>query len=111
MLVAERKKPKINLSLLPELREAFDKSAEKFGEKRKWIVSSAAVFLWLKLSEAERDALADRVHSADLNAEKREKLLSEVGIGDDDEFDKEQGVLSQPKASRASGHAKQGKSR
>jgi hypothetical protein len=78
MVVADRKKPKINLSLLPELREAFDKSAEKFGEKRKWLASSAAIFLWLKLTDEERDALADRIYEADFKDEKRAALLSEI---------------------------------
>jgi hypothetical protein len=78
VIVDNRKKPKINLSLLPELEKAWGESTEFLGEKRKWMASSAAVYLWLKLSLQEREALAWRMYDADGKDAERQKLVDEI---------------------------------
>ncbi len=77
VVVKDRKKPKINLSLLPELHEQWESSTAFLGEKRKWMASSAAVYLWLKLPPAEREALAWRMYDADGKDAERQKLIAE----------------------------------
>lgn len=79
-LMAERKKPKINLSLLPDLLQAWNESTEFTGEKRKWMASSAAVYLWLKLTPSERKTLAYRMYDADGRDDARDAMLKELGL-------------------------------
>lgn len=80
MVMDERKKPKINLSLLPELLPAWESSTEFAGEKRKWMASSAAIYLWLKMPKEAREALAWRLYGADGKPQDRAEVLAELGI-------------------------------
>jgi hypothetical protein len=72
-------KPKINLAMLPELLAEFVKTTGKYGERRKWQVSSAAAYLWLRLNEEKRDQLASLMWAADGDEDVRTAILGEIG--------------------------------
>jgi hypothetical protein len=75
----QSQKPKINLAMLPELLAEFVKTTGKYGERRKWQVSSAAAYLWLRLTEGRRDELAALMWAADGDEKVRRELLAEIG--------------------------------
>jgi hypothetical protein len=80
VIVEKRKKPKINLSMLPELHGAWNDSTDFLDIKKKWMASSAAIYLWLKLPAKEREALAWRMYDADGKNKDRDRMLKDLGI-------------------------------
>lgn len=76
VVVAEKKK--FNLSMPVVLADAFEVSAGMFGEKQRWRACSAAVFLWLRLTPAEKEQLGARMLMADAVPSQMEDVLREI---------------------------------
>ncbi len=69
-------KKNFNFSLPEALANAFEKTADRFGAKRRWTICSAAILLMLELPQEQLDLLAQQVLGADMLPGGMEKLIA-----------------------------------
>lgn len=86
MVAMNTQKPKINLAMIEELKSAFEAVNGKRGERRKWVAASAAVYLFLRLPEAERDRVTSLMWQADDDPKVLARILAEIEAADESGF-------------------------
>lgn len=88
--VVDGKKPQLNLAAPPEVKQAFEDWCERMGvgRKQKWVYSTAAILLLMRLSPEDAKRLGSEIASADFDGSFARLVADATSVSDDDLPDK-----------------------
>lgn len=70
--------------MLAPLFDRFRDAASHYGDKKMWLVGSAAAYAYLTMDPQDRERLIDRLVKADIRAEDMDTLVRELEGKDED---------------------------